>query len=86
MFRHRDHSLNLRVDPENGQEKGARTAVDRLVEVSLPLASLGIEPGDEFELALRWTSRNETFQLLPAEGYFRLEMPSARHYADFWQV
>ncbi len=81
-------SLPLRDDAGDGRFDGGRFAVDQLLEVALPFASLGalLEPGDaiEFQVALIVDGREE--EILPEGAPIRLPFPSETFDEENWYV
>jgi alpha-amylase/alpha-mannosidase (GH57 family) len=63
-----------------------KTAVDRIIELALPLALLKVKQGDSFYLQLEWKHAGHHFQSIPAYDFFRLTVPTGKDYAKAWQV
>jgi len=62
------------------------TAVDRVIEIAVPLADLDLLPGDPFCLQLEWKRFGRHFQSIPAYDYFHLHLPTSKDYLSYWQV
>ena len=61
-------------------------AAGSIIECKVPLAFLSIKEGDTFYLYLEWKRGGQHVQTIPSHDYFRLSVPTARDYAQFWLV
>jgi alpha-amylase/alpha-mannosidase (GH57 family) len=62
------------------------TAIDGIIEVSIPLKVLNLREGRCFYLQLEWRYKGDHFQAIPSHDYFRLTVPKDKDYAHFWTV
>jgi len=65
---------------------GGAVAVGAIIEAKVPLQELGTGEGSEIGVKLSWSFNGQPFQSVPARGIMSLKVPSARDYAQFWQV
>jgi alpha-amylase/alpha-mannosidase (GH57 family) len=66
--------------------KGARCAMSRIIEFSLPVKALDVHGGSQLDLGLEWSFKSQPFQSVPADRLIRLIVPTDRDYASNWQV
>lgn len=77
------HPLDPLQDEPASQFK---TAVNRIIEIRIPLSLFKLQPGDSFYFQIEWKSQGEFFQLIPANDYFHLTIPTPKDYACCWLV
>jgi alpha-amylase/alpha-mannosidase (GH57 family) len=65
---------------------GAAGAAGRIIELKIPLATLGIGPGSVFQLKLAWSFNGLPFQAIPYGDPITIIVPDDRAYAANWQV
>lgn len=69
-----------------GLPPGAEAAAGRVIELKVPLATLGAGAGDVLRLQLHWSFAGSPFQSIPAREPLALTVPTEREYAANWQV
>jgi len=62
------------------------TAVGEIIESAVPLKSMTLEEGDEFQFQLEWRFQGDSFQIIPFDDYFTLNVPTTRDYSRHWFV
>ena len=62
------------------------TAIDGIIESSIPLKILNLKEGGSFNLRLEWKYNGEHFQSTPSQDHFRLTVLKDKDYAQFWMV
>jgi hypothetical protein len=69
----------------NGSELG-RAVQLKILEVEIPLAPLGIEPGDELVMSVEALREGEEVERLPRSGYLPLSVPGLDFDRIHWRV
>ncbi len=72
-----------------GSRDGApagRAVFLRILEAEIPLAALGVEPGDELVLAVEALSGEEAQERIPRSGYLPVSVPGADFERIHWRV
>jgi hypothetical protein len=72
-----------------GQRAGApfgRAAFARVLEMALPFAPLGLEPGDRLAVALHALRGDVELERLPRAGYLTLTVPDQDFEHIHWRV
>ncbi len=65
---------------------GAECRLERVLELALPFAALGLVPGDTLELVAHLAGEGGPLETLPADDLVRLEVPTGGDDAAFWSV
>jgi alpha-amylase/alpha-mannosidase (GH57 family) len=65
---------------------GSSGAVGRIIELKIPLSTLNVKPGGEFQMQLFWFFQDHPFQTIPTLEPLKIKVPNAKDYAAFWQV
>jgi hypothetical protein len=68
-----------------GQEVG-RAVLLKILEIEVPLARLGILPGDEVVLAVEAFAGGTELERVPRSGYLPLSVPGADFERIHWRV
>jgi hypothetical protein len=66
--------------------RGGPAAVHRTLELGVPFARLGAEPGDRIELSFRLRRGEVALARYPADGTLTLTVPDASFEADHWSA
>jgi len=69
----------------NGDEVG-RAVMVRILEAEIPLAPLGIVPGDELVMAVEALREGVELERVPRAGYLALSVPGADFERIHWRV
>ena len=69
----------------NGNELGRAVQV-KILEVEIPLAPLGIQPGDELVMSVEALREGEEVERLPRSGYLPLSVPGPDFDRIHWRV
>jgi alpha-amylase/alpha-mannosidase (GH57 family) len=63
-----------------------KTAAAETIESAVPLKSMTLQEGDEFQFQLEWRFQGDLFQVIPFDDYFTLNVPTKRDYSRHWFV
>ncbi|HQR30735.1 MAG TPA: hypothetical protein PLL32_10015, partial [Anaeromyxobacteraceae bacterium] len=63
-----------------------RSVRARIVEIELPLAAIGVHPGDELVMAVEALAGGETVERIPRSGYLPLAVPGPDFERIHWRV
>ena len=73
-------------DGKESPATGIRVALSDLVEIGVPLASLGVKPGASLHLFVEVYSERQSLDRAPGEGYIDAAVPSTDFDQRMWQV
>ena len=65
---------------------GASCIVGSIVELGVPFAALGLDPGHDAELGIHLLERGESIEPLPDGEAIRFVVPDARWESSMWSV
>jgi len=71
--------------PAGGSEGDVRTALDRVLEIEIPLASLA-DPGEPVRFAIEIRSAGGAAQRIPSDGFIELALPETDPSRYDWSV
>jgi hypothetical protein len=84
-----DFALAADGVPRPGRREGedvGRAVLVKIVEVEIPLAPLGIRPGDELVLSVEAIAGEAELERIPRSGYLPLSVPGADFERIHWRV
>lgn len=76
----------LRTSAPPGPLAGAECAVGEVLELAIPLGTIGLATGEEFELAVQLLGPDGPIETLPGDGLLRLVVPGPDYEATMWST
>ena len=73
-------------EDRRGEVAGAAAAIDTVLEVSVPFASLGLATGTDVEMLLALTRDGQPIETLPEDDLIRYRVPDATFESAMWSA